>query len=497
MSAVESPWWVQAAQHGDTDAIVDTAGPHSYAELVERSKRVALTLLDGAENLNGERIAFMVTPSFEHVSVQWGIWRAGGLAVPLCLTHPAIELAYVLDDAEPSIAIGGSEYAATLRPLAEKRGARWIDLADAAVRTAGHLPDVAPESQALMIYTSGTTGRPKGVITTHRAIGAQIASLVDAWEWSALDRTVLDLPLHHLHGILNVVSCALAAGATVEMHAKFNADATWGRLADGDVTMYMAVPTIYKRLIDHWESCPPAEQARLSTGVSKLRVMVSGSAALPVPTLEQWESVSGHVLLERYGMSEIGMALSNPLHGERVAGSVGFALPGVSVRLVDESKREVEDDRPGEIQVRGLTVFQEYWRRPEATRDAFTDDGWFVTGDIATRIDGRYRILGRSSVDILKSGGEKISALDIESVLLGHPDVDECAVVGLDDEAWGQRIVAVVVSSARPTAVELGEWCRERLAPFKIPKSIEFVDELPRNAMGKVVKGLVVALLED
>lgn len=488
-----SSLWERAATHEDRIAVVDADGAHRYSALLDESGKAAQTMLGGSDDLRGARVAFMVAPSFDHVLVQWGIWRAGGVAVPLCLSHPAAELAQVLDDALPHIVVGEAAYADVLRPLADQRGIRWLTPDDLVGVPKTTLPTVDESRPALMIYTSGTTGRPKGVVTTHRNVIAQVRSLVDAWEWTVDDRIVLDLPLHHLHGILNVVSCALWSGATCEMHPRFDAVATWERLASGDLTLYMAVPTIYRRLIDQWERSSPTEQARFTEGARSLRLMVSGSAALPVPTLERWYEVCGHTLLERYGMSELGMALSNPLHGERQAGSVGFALPGVEVRLIDEDGARVEAGVPGEIQVRGETVFEEYWRRPEATVEAFTDDGWFMTGDIATCENGRYRILGRSSVDILKTGGEKVSALEVENVLLGHDDVDECAVVGIDDPDWGQRIVAVVVT--RSTSIDeasLREWCRHRLAPFKIPKQVLFFPEIERNPMGKVVKPALI-----
>jgi malonyl-CoA/methylmalonyl-CoA synthetase len=218
--------------------------------------------------------------------------------------------------------------------------------------------------------------------------------------------------------------------------------------------------------------------------------MVSGSAALPVPTLERWEEITGHRLLERYGMTEIGMALSNPLRGERRSGYVGGPLPGVEVRLADEVDRIVAPGTPGHIQVRGPTVFERYWRRPEETAAAFTRDGWFRTGDEAVMEDDAYRILGRSSVDILKTGGEKISALEIEDVLRSHDAVLDCAVVGVPDPLWGDRVCAAVVPRLERSisAEELRTFLKVRLAPYKVPKEIAVVEELPRNAMGKVTK---------
>ncbi len=284
----------------------------------------------------------------------------------------------------------------------------------------------------------------KGVVTTHANITAQIVSLVEAWEWSAEDRILLCLPLHHVHGIINVVSCALWSGAACGMLPRFDADAVWDRIAEGGLTLFMAVPTIYSKLITAWDAASPERRAELTQACGRLRLMVSGSAALPVSTLERWKEITGHTLLERYGMTEIGMALSNPLRGERMPGSVGTPLPNVEVQLVGESGKRVLPGTPGEIEVRGPGVFAEYWGRPEATRDAFRD-GWFRTGDSAVVENGRYRILGRTNVDILKTGGHKVSALEIEEAVREHPAVAECAVVGVPDPEWGERVAAAVV----------------------------------------------------
>jgi malonyl-CoA/methylmalonyl-CoA synthetase len=238
----------------------------------------------------------------------------------------------------------------------------------------------------------------------------------------------------------------------------------------------------------------------MSAACRKMRLMVSGSAALPVSTLEKWKQISGHVLLERYGMTEIGMALSNPLWGERHPGRVGAPLPGVEVKLLSESGGVIEGEGIGEIIVKGKNVFLEYWNNPKATREAFMDGGWFVTDDLAERdAQGSYRILGRKSVDIVKSGGYKISALEVEEVLREHPSIEECAVVGIEDEEWGERVCAALVLSrgGEVNLQSLREWCRERLAPYKIPSRIITVGELPRNRMGKVVKPGVIELFRD
>jgi malonyl-CoA/methylmalonyl-CoA synthetase len=251
----------------------------------------------------------------------------------------------------------------------------------------------------------------------------------------------------------------------------------------------MAVPTMYHRLIAAWDDASPVTRNVWSAGCRRVRLMVSGSAALPVTTLERWREITGHTLLERYGMTEIGMALSNPLHGERRPGTVGRALPGVDVRLVDDAGDPSAPGAVGEIEVRGPQVFLEYWRQPDATREAFRD-GWFRTGDLSRIEDGYYRILGRTSVDIIKTGGFKVSALEIEEELRQHPSVAECAVIGVNDPEWGERIAAAVelVPGTDLSLEQLQHWARDRLAPYKLPRALLQVTALPRNAMGKVMK---------
>jgi malonyl-CoA/methylmalonyl-CoA synthetase len=336
------------------------------------------------------------------------------------------------------------------------------------------------------------------VVSTHANLEAQVGALVEAWAWTAEDRVLLVLPLHHVHGIVNVVGCALASGATCEMHPAFDTAAAWDVLRAGRLSLFMAVPTIYRRLIAAYDEAAPADQQRRREGTRKLRLMVSGSAALPVQTLERWREITGHTLLERYGMTEMGMALSNPLDGERRPGFVGSPLPGVRVRLVDESGNPVAAGQPGELEVRGANVFHEYWRRPDATRDAFRSD-WFRTGDTAVVEDGYFRLLGRSSVDILKTGGYKVSALEIEEILRTHPAIAECAVVGIADPEWGDRIVvaAELRDGASIGIAALRTWAKEKLAPYKVPRDLKVVASLPSNAMGKVVKPDVARLFAE
>jgi malonyl-CoA/methylmalonyl-CoA synthetase len=489
----------RAAAQADRIALAAPEGTFRYRDLLGASATVAGRLLAGAgaEDLGEARVAFLTPPGFSYVAVQWGIWRAGGVAVPLAVSHPPAELRYTVEDSGASVVVAHPAVADRLRPIAEGHGLRFLRttelLADGV--SEARLPTTTPDRRALIIYTSGTTSRPKGVVSTHGNIQAQVTTLVDAWEWQPTDYILLVLPLHHIHGIINVLTCALWSGARVTVHPAFDAGNVWEAIAGGELTLFMAVPTIYSRLIAAWDAAPPERQAALSAGCRTLRLMVSGSAALPVRVLERWQEISGHVLLERYGMTEIGMALSNPLHGRRRPGCVGAPLPGVAVRLVDEQGREVAPGMPGEIEVRGPSVFREYWRRPEATRAAFRD-GWFRTGDIAVVEEGSFRILGRSSVDIIKTGGYKVSALEIEETIREHPAVREAAVVGLPDPEWGERIGAavVLVPGEAFTLEELRRWAGDRLAPYKLPTRLLALEELPRNAMGKVTKPDVVRL---
>jgi malonyl-CoA/methylmalonyl-CoA synthetase len=504
----------RARAHGDRTAIRATEGSFTYDDLLSASEAVARTLLGERDDLGEDRVAFLVPPDFQYAAVQWGIWRAGGIAVPMAVSHPPRELKYVLEDADPVAVVA---HPSMMERLGEARGLPVLSSTAVVGGGAGGrfgpdtgsgpdagalraLPAVAPSRRAMMLYTSGTTGRPKGVVTTHANIEAQVRSLVEAWAWNADDHILLTLPLHHVHGIVNVLTCALWSGARCTILPTFQEAAVWNEIARDDLTLYMAVPTIYAKLLAAWEAAPEERREAWSEGCRRLRLMVSGSAALPVSMLERWREVSGHTLLERYGMTEIGMGLSNPLEGERRPGYVGRPLPGVEIRLVGEDGRPADEGEPGEIQVRGPTVFREYWRRPEETAAAF-HDGWFCTGDMAVVEDGAYRILGRSSVDIIKTGGFKVSALEVEEVLRTHPAVADCAVVAVPDEEWGERVAAALVPATGtpgpPDDAELRVWMKERLAPYKAPSLYLTLPELPRNAMGKVTKPAVQELFRE
>ena len=494
------PLFERAARWGERVALAGAGGTATYARVMEASARAAATLLDGRADLGQAPVVFLAGPGWQYVAVQWAIWRAGGMAVPLSVAQAPAEWDYILDDTGARIVIAADEVFPSLQAVASPRGIRVLRASALwASTSAASLPAVDEGRRAMMLYTSGTTSRPKGVVCTHRNLTAQIRSLTEAWRWTDADRILNVLPLNHVHGIVNVLECALWAGAVCEFTSPFDAAVVWNRLAEGGLTLFMAVPTIYVRLLAEWDAAPPETRTRWSAAAARLRLMVSGSAALPLSVLERWRAATGHVLLERYGMTEIGMALSNPFQGERRPGHVGQPLPGVQVRLVDEQGREVGAGAPGEIEVRGDTVFLEYWRRPDATRDAFRE-GWFRTGDVAVHDSGSFRILGRQSVDIIKTGGYKVSALEIEEVLREHPEVRECAVVGTPDAEWGERVAVAIVPRGGGVALELESlraWAAPRLSRYKLPTRFRLVDDLPRNAMGKVVKPRVKEMFEQ
>jgi len=490
------PFISRARSHSGNAAFRTANSSYTYQDILDRSAVIATALLGDADDLEETRVALLVAPGFEYSSAQWGIWRAGGIKVPICLSATEPEWEYALTDSGASVVVADAAMSPKIAPLCSRLGVSLVNVGEVTGTTPKVLPDIASDRRAMILYTSGTTSKPKGVVTTHANIQAQIESLVDAWEWSASDRIPMFLPLHHIHGIINVTGCALWSGAVVEPFPRFDLNAIFDRVRADAYTLFMAVPTIYVKLIQALESASSEDRAAIVAGFANMRLMVSGSAALPASVHEQWTALTGQKLLERYGMTEIGMAISNLYHGERRPGAVGAPLPGVEVRLKSESGQLItSEDEPGEIQVRGPGVFAAYWNRPEVSAESF-DDGWFRTGDMAVQERGYYRIMGRLSVDIIKSGGYKLSALEIEAALLEHPAIAEVAVIGLPDDTWGEAVTAVIVSQEN-TALDLPtlrEWCKQRLSVYKIPQRLLAVNELPRNAMGKVTKPALKAL---
>jgi fatty acid CoA ligase FadD36 len=348
-------------------------------------------------------------------------------------------------------------------------------------------PEPAPESTAMVIYTSGTTGLPKGVLLSRQAIAADLDALAQAWQWTADDVLVHGLPLFHVHGLVLGLLGSLRIGNRF-VHTGRPTPAGYAQArSEAGGSLYFAVPTVWSRVVADESAAEALRPARL---------LVSGSAPLPVPVFDRLAELTGHRPIERYGASESLITISTRADGERRAGWVGLPVAGVETRLLDDNGSPVPHDGEtvGKLQVRGPMMFDGYLNRPEATAEAFEPDGWYRTGDVAVvDSEGMHRIVGRESVDLIKSGGYRVGAGEIETSLLGHPGVQEAAVIGLPDEDLGQRIVAFVVGSAELKADELINYVAQELSVHKRPREVRIVDALPRNAMGKVLKKQLLA----
>ncbi|MDZ4709881.1 MAG: acyl-CoA synthetase [Saprospiraceae bacterium] len=490
----------QFVRHQDKIAFWEGNQSFSYSALFAQVTKVSAWLLEDCEDLKGKRVGLMANPGIDYLSGLFGIWQAGGVAVPICLTYPAEQINYYASDAGLSGICCSPEYIDAIRPIADQLNFKIgsIKLMHQSFDII-NLPIVDADREAMILYTSGTTNKPKGVVITHHTISAQISTLVDAWAWNKEDQIISFLPLHHIHGIINVVCCALWSGATLHFIPSFDAREVSRLILQQPINLFMAVPTIYFKFIQYLASLDPVSKTNLLQKLNGFRLMVSGSAALPVRVLEDWKQLTGHILLERYGMTEIGMAISNPLQGARKPGSIGMPLPGVGVRLVDDEGNAVPEGHMGEIQIKGQNVFQGYWQRPDATRQAFTEDGWFKSGDIAIVEHGYYRIMGRNSVDIIKSGGYKISALEIEEILRTYPGIKDCAIIGLPNEEWGETVAAAIMTGEKNELdiPALKQWLQNKLPSYRMPRTYIQLAELPRNSMGKVVKGEVKKMFEQ
>lgn len=442
------------------------------------------------------RVAVWATPTPETVVAVVAALRAGVPAVPLNPKTGTRELAHIVADSEPAAVLAGA--GDVLPPVLDALERIDVDVdADTAPGGDGGvaLPEPSPESPALVVYTSGTTGPPKGAILPRRAIAASLDALEDAWQWTGEDVLVHALPLFHVHGLILGVLGPLRRGGSVRHLGRFSTEAVARELSSGG-TMLFGVPTMYHRLAEALDSSAPGA-AELAKALAGARLLVSGSAALPVHDHERIAAATGRRVIERYGMTETLMNTGVRADGEPRPGTVGAPLRGVELRLVEEdgtvlTRDAAAPDAIGEIQVRGPNLFTGYLNRPDATAAALTGDGWFRTGDMATRdADGYVRIVGRKATDLIKSGGYKIGAGEIENALLDHPGVREAAVTGEPDPDLGERIVAWVVAAdpaAPPTAEELADHVAAQLSPHKRPRTVRYLDALPRNDLGKIMK---------
>ncbi|WP_328365071.1 acyl-CoA synthetase [Streptomyces sp. NBC_00445] len=431
------------------------------------------------------RVAVWATPALETAVAVVAALEAGVAVVPLNPKSGEKELGHILADSAPSAVLTapGTELPSPLGDL------RRIDVDPQAPGAATHEASVSPEDPALVVYTSGTTGPPKGAVLPRRAIATTLDALADAWQWTGDDILVHGLPLFHVHGLVLGVLGPLRRGGAVRHLGRFSTEGVTRELNDG-ATMLFGVPTMYHRIA---QALP--EEPQLAKALAHARLLVSGSAALPVHDHERIAAATGRRVIERYGMTETLMNTSVRADGEPRAGTVGVPLPGVELRLVEEDGAAItsyDGETVGEIQVRGPNLFTEYLNRPDATAAAFTADGWFRTGDMAVRDpDGYVRIVGRKATDLIKSGGYKIGAGEIENALLEHPGVREAAVTGEPDPDLGERIVAWIVPAdpqSPPADYELADHVARRLAPHKRPRVVRHLDALPRNDMGKIMK---------
>ncbi|XP_052512140.1 malonate--CoA ligase ACSF3, mitochondrial isoform X2 [Budorcas taxicolor] len=441
-SDCSAPVFSRAPAFGDRLALVDQHGHHTYKDLYSHSLRLSREICQLRARADGdlreERVSLLCSNDVSFVVAQWAAWMSGGVAVPLYKKHPRAQLEYFIQDSRSSVVLASLEHVELLSPVAQKLGVPLLPLPPTVYHGVAEDPEegLVPERDwrdrgAMIIYTSGTTGRPKGVLSTHDNIRAVVTGLVHKWAWTKDDVILHVLPLHHAHGVVNKLLCPLWVGATCVMLPEFSAQLVWEKFLSSEaprINVFMAVPTIYSKLMDYYNkhfTQPHVQDFVRAVCEEKIRLMVSGSAALPLPVLEKWKGITGHTLLERYGMTEIGMALSNPLTAARLPGSVGTPLPGVEVRIVSENPQKdgspyiihaegnEEDtkvtpgfeEKEGELLVRGPSVFREYWDKPEETKAAFTSDGWFKTGWSAPRgwapgerADGWASCVGRQCI---------------------------------------------------------------------------------------------------
>jgi malonyl-CoA/methylmalonyl-CoA synthetase len=461
----------------------------SYGRLRGRAENFAAALKTSGSRPK-ERVALFLGNCPDFLAAYLGTHLAGGVVVPVNTQYRKTELRHILGDAGARVCLtdanvrreieGVSEDLPDLQTVVEvgEDLEEFLDGASSAYETG--VP--GGDDLAAIAYTSGTTGRSKGAMLLHRNLVANAEAVCTAWRWTADDVLLLALPLFHVHGLMVGAHCTFFAGAGAELHRKFDAATVYDALLEGRVTMFFGVPTMYARLLR--EAALREERPR------PLRLYVSGSAPLSPQAFEEFERLFGERILERYGMTETIMNLTNPYDGERKPGTVGVPFPGQEARVVDVKRRDpLSAGEVGEIEVRGPHVFAGYWNRPDATEESFDEGGWFRTGDLGyVDEDGYFTISGRAK-ELIISGGYNVYPREVEEVIEGCPGVSEVAVVGLPDPEYGERVVAAVVRDDPDLSAEkIKEFCRKTLASYKKPREVVFVDALPRNALGKVLK---------
>ncbi len=442
----------------------------TFGEIEDASNRFAHALAK-RDLVAGDRLCVYLPNSAEVIALFLACVKLGVIYVPVNILYREREVGHIMSDAQPKAVITAAELPELVRAATASDAQRKP------------VPPLDGDAPAAIVYTSGTTGASKGAVLTHNNFAVNALNVITCWQISSADRLMLPLPLFHVHGLGNGLHSWLISGCRMRLLERFEHQKATEMLLDFRPTLFFGVPTMYVRLLE-----TPTEAAREIGG--GMRLFVSGSAPLAAQVLEDFRALFGHTILERYGMSETLMNLSNPYVGERRPGTVGFPMPGVSVRLVDAEGNPARDGETGEIHLRGANVFPGYWNRPEATQEAFRE-GWFRTGDLAIRSpDGYYTLVGRRS-DLIISGGFNIYPREIEEFLTEQPEIAEAAVVGVPDRIRGEMPVAYVVERSPINSRDLKDRCRAALASYKVPRSFIPVEKLPRNAMGKVQKHLL------
>jgi malonyl-CoA/methylmalonyl-CoA synthetase len=503
---------LNAERAPDRPALLFGVETYDYAGLLDLAQRWSAAFAAWGVQ-PGDRVALFLDNSPTFLGAYFGVQLVGGIVVLVNTQYKQVELSHILADAGVRLCVTDSARRSELRrveadlpsleaivvvgtsPMAQSedvpRASRPIEISadsflEGGCSTSISLPDAG--DVALIAYTSGTTGRSKGAMLAHGNLASNSVAVTDAWRWMSDDRLLLTLPLFHIHGLGVGIHGAIVTGSLVDLRIRFEVADAFDTLGRGETTMFFGVPTMYGRLI--------AEAERRATRPPPIRLYVSGSAALSAQTFEDFERLFGQRILERYGMTETIMNLTNPYDGERRPGTVGQPFPGQEARIVDVATRQpILDERPGEIQVRGPHVFKGYWQQSDATAAAFDAEGWFNTGDLGWRsADGYYTISGRAR-ELIITGGYNVYPREVEEVLVTHPGVAEAAVLGLPDPDFGEQVVAVVVrrdgAASLVSADDLIALCRDQLASYKKPRQVHFVDALPRNALGKVQKHLI------
>lgn len=470
----------------DEPALEFSGRTFTFGELEIRSNKLA-NLLAARGFQRGNRLCVYLANCVELIDIYLACVKLGVIFVPINILYREREIAHILADAEPKAIISDNSLRTAFTSPSSKSIEAFnpADLTAAAAHSAAQRPknNFDGDAPAALVYTSGTTGTSKGAMLTHNNFAANALNLVTCWQISRADRFLLALPLFHVHALGNGLHCWLIAGCRMKLLERFEHQRATQEFLDFQPTLFFGVPTIYVRLLD----IARAEAQHIGR---QMRLFVSGSAPLPAQILEEFRALFGHTILERYGMTETLMNMSNPYTGERRPGSVGLPLPGVSVRLLDAERKPVSNGEAGEVYLRGPNIFAGYWKREETTREAFFE-GYFRTGDLATRsADGYYTLSGRKS-DLIISGGFNIYPREIEEFLQEQPEIAEAAVIAASDRVRGEVPIAYVVKRNPFDPADLEQRCRDKLASFKVPRQFISVEKLPRNALGKIQKHLL------